>query len=253
MISIIPDLRRPILRPPQRDPLLPPPSPSTEIDYKSRFDILGTVHFTRRSIMDTIELSSSGEYERIALELDRDRFDSLSLAGHYASPRLKPFTKGEFLSAADALGNRDIDIWLIDLSIREIIERLMSIAASNEVKDWIRIEGELMPYERLGLKLWEEGYRDRAIHYLNLSTKYMKDYSPSIYRVLIEERNHIMAARLIDIANKYGSGKTLVLTGMAHVDGIRYLIDNPSIIRAGFERYGLNYSPPERVRRVKVN
>jgi pheromone shutdown protein TraB len=60
-------------------------------------------------------------------------------------------------------------------------------------------------------------------------------YFPSVWRVLIDERNALMAARLAWISSKnLDEGKNssiLTFIGAAHVEGIRELLQHPFQIR----------------------
>jgi pheromone shutdown protein TraB len=255
MISFIPDLRHPFLRPPGRNPMPTLPRPSPRRDYGSSFDILGTAHFTRRSILDSIEAASSGVHSSVAIELDKQRFDDLDMMAYSVATPFRRVVEGEFVAATDAFGNRDGDVWLIDWGMEEIDDRLRMTLTREEIFTWNRVSRQLFPYEVAGARFWEMGRKEEALEYLNLTTKAMRDYFPSLHRVLIEERNLIMAARLLDIANQNVEqiGKTLVLVGMAHVGGLKELLKEPGLIQSGFEKYGLNYSSPSRIRRVKVN
>ena len=47
--------------------------------------------------------------------------------------------------------------------------------------------------------------------------------------------------------------RVLVLMGMAHLDGVRDLLRRPERISEDFDKYGLNYSSPIRIRRARVN
>ncbi len=255
MISFVPDLRRPILRPPERNPMPSVPRPSPGRDYGVSFDVLGTAHFTRRSILDSMEAASSGLHSSVAIELDKQRFDELDMMAYSIAPPFRQAAEGEFVAATDAFGNRDGDVWLIDWSINEIDYRLNLTLTREEIWNWNRVSRKLSPYEIAGARFWEMGRKREALEYLNLTTNAMREYFPSLYRVLIEERNLIMASRLIEIANQSEDqvGKTLVLVGMAHVRGLNELLQDPDRIQRGFETYGLNYSSPSRIRRVRVN
>ena len=84
----------------------------------------------------------------------------------------------------------------------------------------------------------------------------LRGFSPSRWRVLIDERNTLMAARLAWIISKKidedEKSKILTLVGAAHVKGIKELLSNPLLIRDSLRRLGLSFSEPTRVRRVAV-
>lgn len=199
--------------------------------------------------------ASSGLHSSVAIELDRQRFDELDIMGYSVAKPYRQAAEGEFVAATDAFGNRNGDVWLIDWRMDEIETRVRMTLTRGEILTWNRVSTQLSPYESAGARFWEMGRKQEALEYLNLTTRAMHDYFPSLYRVLIEERNLVMAARLLEIGNQNHEqlGKTLVLLGMAHASGIKELLEKPERIRQGFEGYGLNYSPPSRIRRVRVN
>ncbi len=254
MTPLVPDLRR-LLKPPPRDPLPFVPRPEPGQEFTSQFDLVGTAHFTGRSIADAVEAASSGMHSAVAIELDRARFDELNRSGYSVGILHRPAAEGEFVAATDAFGNRDGDLWLIDWSMDQIDHRLRMTLTPEELRRWLRISRELNHYELMGIQFWEAGMKKDALRYLNLTTEAMRGYSPSFHRVLIEERNLLMSARLIDIVRRFSDTepRVLVLVGMAHVDGVRELLNSPKKISEGFQRYGLNYSSPTRIRRARVN
>jgi len=77
-----------------------------------------------------------------------------------------------------------------------------------------------------------------------------------MWRVLIDERDTLMAARLAWIASEglkvEGSPNILVLDGAAHVKGIKSLLRNPVAIRESLRGLGLPFTPPTLVRRIQI-
>ncbi len=80
--------------------------------------------------------------------------------------------------------------------------------------------------------------------------------TPHVWRVLIEERNALMAARLAAIATgmleREKKPSILALVGATHVDGIKALLRKPKLIRESLRRFSLSYSQPTQVRRIQV-
>jgi len=250
-VAIVPHLRRPILEPPNRDPLpfAPRPSPGRQV---GRLDIVGTAHFTRRSVEDAAAFASSHEYSSIAIELDRKRYDELDISAYSVPSPYRPLVEGEFVAAAEAFGNREGDIWLIDMSLAEIRDRISARLTPGEMRRWAWVSERLAPEEAAGVRFWEAGREEEAMRYLDLTTRAMREYAPTLYHVLIDERNLLMAARLREVAESTPS-KTLVLVGKAHVMGISKLLQNPETISEGLEMNGLNYSPATRIRRARTS
>ncbi len=254
MTTFRPDLRSQLalLEGNERSPI---PEPRPGRSYSTIFDLLGTAHFTRRSIVEAMTAASSPLHASVAIELDRVRFEELAGIGYSVRKPWRETAEGEFVAGTDAFGNRNGDVWLIDWGVDEIIARIGMAVTWPEVRDWKHASTQMFPNEEAGTRLWEIGTKQEALRYHDPPAKAMRDNFPSLHRVLIEERNLVMASRLLEIANGNVElvGKTLVLVGMAHVDGIRELLEEPGRILQGFETRGLNYSPPTRVRRVKVN
>ncbi|MFH0897412.1 MAG: hypothetical protein V1850_05120 [Candidatus Bathyarchaeota archaeon] len=223
------------------------------IDYNKKVNLIGTAHFTRRSTNDAYEAVRSLKPEDIALELDWRRYRHLN-AACVCCPKSE-FCKGlcEFTSAADALGNVDANIWLIDMTEQEIRERIRS---------------RMTPFERprMGLavrhppgenpvRLWEMGYKEKVINNSEKQMEALRRFSPSVWMVLIDERNALMAARLAWIASKRKEGKKpkiLAFVGAAHTKGIEDLLRKPCMIAESFKRLNLSFSEPTLIRRVAI-
>jgi len=79
----------------------------------------------------------------------------------------------------------------------------------------------------------------------------------SRWRILLHERDTLMAARLAWIATQsLEKGETpcvLTLVGAAHVKGIKSLLENPSILKETLQRLGLPFTPPTLMRRVMIS
>jgi len=77
-----------------------------------------------------------------------------------------------------------------------------------------------------------------------------------LWRVLIYERDTLMAARLAWIATQsLKAGREpniLALVGAAHVKGIRSLLRNPMAIRENLRGLQVSFTPPTLVRRIQI-
>ncbi len=223
-------------------------------DYNEYVDIIGTAHFTRRSINDAYHSITSSRPEDIALELDWRRFQQLNTAC-IGCPR-RDACKGicEFTVASDTLGNVNANIWLIDMSEREMRTRIRGlmtpIERRNAAHRRYRYGGETPVW------LWERGFKDRVINNSKRQIEAERRYFPSVWRVLIDERNALMAARLASIASEQleagDDPRILTFVGAAHVEGLRALLRNPIRVREALKRFNLSYSEPTLIRRVAV-
>ncbi|MCW4040784.1 MAG: TraB/GumN family protein [Candidatus Bathyarchaeota archaeon] len=223
-------------------------------DYNQYVDLIGTAHFTRRSICDAYDAVTSLKPKDIALELDWRRFQQLS--GHCIHCNQYGTCKGicEFTGAADALGNVNANIWLIDMSEHDMRFRMMNGRNPWEQKPRFR---PLYRYtQRNPVRLWEQGYKEQVVEDSKRMIEYNRRISPSVWRVLIDERNAMMAARLSWIItaqlNEDAIPHVLALVGAAHVEGIQTLLEDPQLIRSNLRTFRLSFTEPTLIRRVAV-
>jgi len=226
-----------------------------DTDYNGFIHILGTAHFTRRSIQEAHEAVEKTGTKDLAIELDPRRFSLLNGAC-LACPRHGICTtKCEFIEASEALGNVDANIWLIDMSENQMRGRIRQLMTPMEASRGPFPAFRIMGDERLPW-LWEQGYKDEVIRSSQQMLEALQRAFPSIWRVLIKERNALMAARLAWIASKrIDEGEKpdiLALTGAAHVEEIEELLKNPINIKENLRRLELPFSPPTLIRRVGI-
>jgi len=180
------------------------------IDYNQLVHILGTTHFTKRSLYDTYKAVGQLKPTDLAIELDMKRYQILNNQCATCPQNKNCTRKCEFIGAVEALENRDTNIWLIDMSKREFIQRMSE-----------------------------------------LQSRY------SHWRVLLDERDTIMAARLAWIATesmkKGETPRVLALVGAAHVKGIVSLLRNPTAIKENLGWLGLSFTQPTLIRRIRIS
>ena len=224
------------------------------VDYNQYVNIIGTAHFTRRSIHDAYESIKSLNPKDVAIELDRKRFKHLNTAC-LGCPKIGS-CKGlcEFTVAAEALGNVDANIWLIDMTEREMQRRIRSKITRSE-----RERMGFILYQGLDedpVWLWEKGFKDRVINKSKKQIEESRQLFPSVWQVLIDERNVLMSAKLAWIASKNlkerKNSKILAFVGAAHVEGIKDLLMKPHLIKDQLRRFGVSFLKPTLVRRVAI-
>jgi pheromone shutdown protein TraB len=224
------------------------------VDYNQYVEVVGTAHFTRRSINDTCESIKSLNPKDVALELDWKRFKYLNTAC-LGCPKISS-CKGlcEFTAAAEALGNVDANIWLIDMTEPEMQRRIRSKITRIERERMGRLLSRGLDEDPVWL--WEEGFKDRVINNSKKQIEASRRLFPSVWRVLIDERNVLMSAKLAWIASKNlsegNNAKILAFVGAAHVEGIENLLMNPLYIKDQLRRFSLSFTEPNLVRRVAV-
>ena len=223
-------------------------------DYTEHIEIIGTAHFTRRSIDDAYRSTKTLKPKDVALELDLKRFQHLNntCLNCPKNHSCKGFC--EFTGAAEALGNVNANIWLIDMAEHEIRHRIRSIMTPFE-----NVHTGFQLSLNMGenpIELWEKGLKDRVINNSKKQIEAGRKSFPSLWRVLIDERNTLMAARLAWIASKNlkekRDSKILTCVGAAHVEGINNLLENPLLIKGGLKKLRLPFTEPTLIRRVAV-
>lgn len=223
-------------------------------NYNEYVDIIGTAHFTRRSINDVYEAIKSRNPRDVAVELDWGRFRVLSHVCLECPKRGSCIGICEFTGAAEALGNVDANIWLIDMTEHEIGQRIRSRITPHEIYN---MQVPIYDYaDENPVWLWEKGYKERVVYDSKRQIEAQRRVFPSVWSVLIDERNALMAARLAWMASKNldegNKPKILTFVGAAHVDGIKDLLRKPTTIKENLSRFGLPFTEPTRIRRVAV-
>jgi len=225
-----------------------------DIDYTNYINILGTAHFTQRSIIEAYQAVKNTGTKDLAIELDEKRFRTLSKLCFFCSKRNFCSFKCEFITAAETLGNIDANIWLIDMSEEDMLYRIKRLTPSISHPQLIytlsMVKDEELPW------LWEKGFKTEALNRSTKKLELLQKISPQIWRVLIEERNALMAARLANIVSniiEHGEKpNVLALMGAAHVGDVKKFLKNPTLITTTLKRLELSYSPPTLIRKIKL-
>jgi len=225
-----------------------------DVDYNDYVSLVGTAHFTRRSLHDAYQAVKRIQPTDLAIELDLKRFRILNAACWTCPRRGNCTTRCEFIGATEALGNVDANIWLIDMSEQEIGQRIRRLTTPT----WIfRVSLPFFYQEDEMTRLWEQGFKDEVINSYRRRLERLRERAPAVWRVLIDERNTVMAARLAWITSEKlkENRKPNILTfvGAAHVEGIKDLLSNPLTIKENLQKLGLTFTPPTLIRRISVN
>ena len=219
--------------------------------------ILGTAHFTKRSLLEAYKAVRELEPTDLALELDIQRFQNLNQRCAKCPTRQTCAGQCEFVGATDALGNCDANIWLIDMSEKKIADRIHQLLPPYRIWPFSLLRFPFRHQTDDEVQLWEKGYKDEVLHRHERRLKTLRLKAPHIWQVLIDERNALMAARLAWITTmrlkQSENAKVLALTGAAHVEGIKGLLSSPSQIRNELQKLSLTFTVPELVRRIGVN
>lgn len=227
------------------------------VDYNDYINLVGTAHFTERSLRDAKKAVERLQPTDLAIELDMRRFRILN-AACWACPRHgNCTTKCEFIVATEALGNVDANIWLIDMSEQEIGQRIRHLHVYAAPR-WIFQAGFPLFFQEDNMtRLWEQGFKDEVVNTYQRRLERLRKRAPAVWRVLIEERNTIMAARLAWIVSTQlrEDEKPSVLTfvGAAHVEEMKELLSKPLAIKENLQKLGLTFTRPILIRRIRVN
>ncbi len=224
------------------------------VDYNEYVSLVGTAHFTKRSLQDAYQAVERLCPSDLAIELDLKRFKILNMACWGCPRRGTCTTKCEFIGATEALGNVDANIWLIDMSEREIGLRIRQLTTPT----WIfRVSLPFFHREDEMTRLWEQGFKDEVVNSYQRKLERLRRRAPAVWRVLIDERNTLMASRLAwiisDKLREDEKPNILALVGAAHVEGIEKLLNDPFKIRENLQRFSLAFTPPTCIRRIRVN
>ncbi len=220
-----------------------------DIDFLMHMDFVGVAHFSKRSISDASQAIRDTEPVAICLELCPYRYEYLKRVQE--NPFTKAFSseKSELVTAVDLLNGVEVDAWLVDMNQEEIAARVLALASLEEARAWKRIQNYLVKREKVGLMLWEEGLKDEAMKVFNGDVGLMRRNFPTLWKVLILERNIFMACGLIYLILHYlESGlkefKIIFLVGAVHVEGIKQLLKQPKKAFQALENLGICFRKP---------
>jgi radical SAM protein with 4Fe4S-binding SPASM domain len=127
------------------------------IDYTDYIELVGTAHFTRRSLNDVYTAINHNKPNDVAIELDWTRFKLLNDRCAKCHRREHCNGKCEFIGATEALGNTDANIWLIDISEEEIRSRIRANLTLNEFMNRRHYYNFNLPKNPTWL--WEQGFK----------------------------------------------------------------------------------------------
>ncbi len=222
------------------------------MNYKN-LTIIGTSHIAKQSMEEVEKAIEEGKPDIIALELDKRRLYSLfkkqgkiriydirrigfkgfvfSLIGAWAEKKLGQIVGvapgSEMKKAVRLAKKHNIRITLIDQDIEITLKKFSKSLTWREKwnffvdivkaifvrKKVIEFDLTKVPSKKVIKKLVKE----------------VKERYPNVYKVLIEERNHIMAENIKKLMEMGPEKKILAVIGAGHEDDILELIKKPSI------------------------
>ena len=206
---------------------------------------LGTSHIAKQSLDEVKEGIEKEKPEIIALELDSKRISGLMQKGE---------RKIEF-RAIKKIGIKGFIFSLFGAWAEKKLGKIVGVAPGSEMKRAIRIAKKKniqialidqdieITLRRLSKELtWKEKFnfladiikalftRKKEIEFdltkvpekkiIKKLVEKLKERYPNIYKVLIEERNAVIASNLKNLINAYPEKKILVILGAGHVDDV---------------------------------
>ncbi|MEK6949883.1 MAG: TraB/GumN family protein [Nanoarchaeota archaeon] len=223
--------------------------------------IIGTSHIAKQSLEDVERAIEDKKPDIIALELDKNRLYSLfkkpgkiriydikrvgikgfvfSLIGAWAEKKLGSMVGvapgSEMKKAVVLARKKGIKIALIDQEIEITLKRFSKSLTWKE--KWNFIADILKAFFSGKREIEFDLSRVPSKEVIKKLIEKVKERYPNVYKVLIEERNFVMADNLKIIMEKNPDKKILAIIGAGHEEEILDLIKKPSI------SYSFNIAP----------
>jgi pheromone shutdown-related protein TraB len=215
------------------------------------FVIIGSSHIAKESVRQVKESFLREKPDLIAIELDRNRLDAL-LSGQKPDYSLKHIkTLGlhgylfaliggmlqrklgkmvgmepgaEMKQAALLARSNNLPLLLMDRDVRITLQRLSKRLTRKE--KW-RLAGDLLfgwlPGRRVKVRIDLSKVPEEE--FIATLMEQLKGRYPTFYTILVEERNHIMAQRLLTFLQANPDKKVLAVMGAGHARAVRELVD----------------------------
>ncbi|MEM1823136.1 MAG: TraB/GumN family protein [Candidatus Hadarchaeales archaeon] len=199
------------------------------------FIILGVGHVLPESVREVRELIAKEKPEVVCLELCPARYHALTYGTwktrnssilirliYIFQERLAKLTGSpigeEMLTAIEEARKVGALIMLIDQDMEITIRQLMGIPLREKFLMGLQILFSLfMPFEKKISDLTEEETVEKLL-------SDFRKFFPFTYKILVEQRNVIMANRLLPLLNS--DKKVVCVVGAAHVKGILQILQN---------------------------
>ncbi|ASJ11958.1 TraB domain-containing protein [Thermococcus thioreducens] len=216
------------------------------MSYLRYVRVIGTMHVSPKSREEVIRTILNERPHAVAIELDRARFlamnenrrltleESLRFGRrgliNYVLAKVEEklgeefgMKPGEEMKAAINTAQRlGVPLYLIDEDINLILSKILAAPGREKL---------LMALEALGIFLPVKSgeMADPMAEYRAMMVQFRRRY-PYLYRVLVEERNEVMARNLISIVENLKlrgvkRPKVIAVVGLGHKPGIEHLLD----------------------------
>lgn len=228
---------------------------SAEVVKYKNLTIIGTSHIARQSLEEVEKTINKIKPEFVALELDKKRYVSLvsktprrlrlsdirkigikgflfNLVGAWIEKKLGNLVGvspgSEMIAASNNAKKINAKIALVDQDIRITLKRLSkSITFKEKWNFFIDILASLFfgkrEMKKLGIKKIDLTKVPSKKIIKKLIKKVKKRY-PSVYKVLIEERNYVIANNLKHLMQNHPDAKIVAVIGAGHEEDVLNLI-----------------------------
>ena len=215
---------------------------------------LGTSHIAKQSLKEVKKCIEEEKPEIIALELDKKRLNALmskasrkielrnikqvglkgflfSLFGAWAERKLGKLVGvapgSEMKQAVKSARKGKIEIALIDQDIEVTLRRLSNSITWKEKMNFIIDLLKALFMRKKEVEFDLSTVPNKKI--IRKLTNKLKQHYPNLYKVLIEERNKVIAENIRKLMNSVPDKKILVIIGAGHVDDVLELLKEPRI------------------------
>lgn len=209
--------------------------------YKNLY-ILGTSHISKSSADKVKSFIENDKPDIIAIELDRKRFHALSngsiskpsikdmisigfkpflinLIGSYAEKKLGKIVGvnpgSEMKKAIEMAKKHNMKIGLIDQDINITMKKLSKEITLKVIFKFLQEVVMAVIFRKKNFETFDISKVPSQGVIKNILSK-VKEIYPGIYKVLIEERNEIMAKNLYNLMNRYNDKKIFAVVGAGH-------------------------------------
>src|SRR3989338_1465415 len=166
------------------------------MNYKNLM-VIGTSHIAKQSLEDVKEAIEGWKQDIVALELDKRRLYSL-------------FRKPGKIRIYDIkrIGIKGFIFFLVGAWAEKKLGDMVGVAPGSEMKNAIGIARK----------------NNIKIELIDQDIEITKKRYPNVYKVLIEERNNVMANNLHNVMSEHPDKKILAIIGAGHEDDILGLV-----------------------------
>ena len=210
---------------------------------------LGTSHIAKQSLDEVRSYIEKEKPGIIALELDRKRLPALmkgqkqrirfddiwrvglkgfifSLFGAWAEKKLGKIvgvSPGSEMKQAVRIARKEkIEIALVDQDIEITLQRLSKSITWKEKRTFVRELAKAFFTKEKEIDFDLTTVPEKQI--VNKMVAKLKESYPNVYRVLIEERNKVIARNIKNLMDLRPNAKILVILGAGHIDDVLEMI-----------------------------